>query len=106
MSTSFFALVLRPRVARVVNLALSITYALTIVAGAIGEWSYYLLGERDRGRAPGNHRLLRLDLAERSSIDVLSVIRGEASVDPNPGIGHARRFRRRAPPRPLSQIHA
>lgn len=40
----FFALILRPRSSRMVNLALSIMYALTIIAGAIGEWSYYLLG--------------------------------------------------------------
>jgi len=38
------ALVLRPRVNRVVNIALSVVYALTIVGGAIGEWSYYVLG--------------------------------------------------------------
>jgi Family of unknown function (DUF6326) len=40
----FCALVLRPQVDRIANLALSIIYALTIVAGAIGEWSYYILG--------------------------------------------------------------
>jgi hypothetical protein len=40
----FCALVLRPRVNRIANIALSITYALTILAGAIGEWSYYILG--------------------------------------------------------------
>jgi len=40
----FCALVLRPRVNRIANIALSIIYALTIVAGAIGEWSYYILG--------------------------------------------------------------
>jgi len=40
----FGALVLRPRVNRIANMALSTTYALTIVAGAIGEWSYYILG--------------------------------------------------------------
>ena len=40
----FGALVLRPRVSRIVNIALGILYALTIIAGAIGEWSYYLLG--------------------------------------------------------------
>ena len=26
------------------NIALGIVYALTIIAGAIGEWSYYILG--------------------------------------------------------------
>ena len=40
----FGALVLRPRVNRIVNIALSIMYALTIIAGVIGEWSYYILG--------------------------------------------------------------
>jgi hypothetical protein len=40
----FGALVLRPRINRIANIALSIVYALTIVAGAIGEWNYYLLG--------------------------------------------------------------
>jgi Family of unknown function (DUF6326) len=38
------ALVLRPRVNRFANLGLSVVYAVTIVAGAIGEWSYYVLG--------------------------------------------------------------
>lgn len=40
----FGALVLRPRISRIVNIALSVVYALTIVGGAIGEWNYYLLG--------------------------------------------------------------
>ncbi len=40
----FCALILRPRVNRIVNIALSIVYALTISAGAIGEWTYYILG--------------------------------------------------------------
>jgi hypothetical protein len=40
----FGALVLRPRINRVVNIALSVVYALTIIGGAIGEWNYYLLG--------------------------------------------------------------
>ena len=40
----FCALVLRPRVNRIANIALSILYALTIIAGAIGEWNYYVLG--------------------------------------------------------------
>jgi Family of unknown function (DUF6326) len=40
----FCALILRPRVNRIANIALGITYALTIIAGAIGEWSYYILG--------------------------------------------------------------
>jgi hypothetical protein len=40
----FCALVLRPRANRVANIALGIVYALTIIAGAIGEWNYYILG--------------------------------------------------------------
>ena len=40
----FCALILRPRVDRIVNIALSIIYAPTIIAGAIGEWNYYILG--------------------------------------------------------------
>jgi Family of unknown function (DUF6326) len=40
----FCALILRPRVNRIANIALSIVYALTIIAGAIGEWNYYILG--------------------------------------------------------------
>jgi hypothetical protein len=38
------ALVLRPQVNRVANIAMSIIYAVTIIGGAIGEWSYYVLG--------------------------------------------------------------
>jgi hypothetical protein len=38
------ALILRPRVNRIANIALSILYAITIIAGAIGEWNYYVLG--------------------------------------------------------------
>jgi len=40
----FATLVLRPRLSRSVNLALSAVYALTIAAGAVGEWGYYVLG--------------------------------------------------------------
>ncbi len=40
----FAALVLRPRIARLANIGLGIIYALTIIAGAIGEWNYYILG--------------------------------------------------------------
>jgi hypothetical protein len=40
----FGTLVLPARVSRIANIALSIVYALTIVAGAIGEWNYYILG--------------------------------------------------------------
>lgn len=38
------ALVLQPGVNRITNVGLSVLYALTIAAGAIGEWSYYVLG--------------------------------------------------------------
>ena len=38
------ALILRPRVNRVVNIALRVMYAATIIVGAIGEWTYYVLG--------------------------------------------------------------
>jgi hypothetical protein len=40
----FLALILRPGVNRIANIALGIIYALTIIAGAIGEWNYYILG--------------------------------------------------------------
>lgn len=40
----FATLVLRPRANRIANIALSSMYALTIIAGAIGEWNYYILG--------------------------------------------------------------
>lgn len=37
-------LVLRPRVNRILNTALSVAYAITVAAAAIGEWNYYVLG--------------------------------------------------------------
>ena len=40
----FLALVLRPQINRIANIALSVVYALTIIAGAIGEWNYWILG--------------------------------------------------------------
>ncbi|MGH8941905.1 MAG: DUF6326 family protein [Acidimicrobiia bacterium] len=40
----FGALVLRPGINRIANVALSIIYAITIIAGAVGEWTYYILG--------------------------------------------------------------
>jgi len=40
----FLALILRPRVNRIVNIALSIVYTVTIIAAAVGEWGYYALG--------------------------------------------------------------
>jgi hypothetical protein len=40
----FAALVLRPRINRIVNITLSIIFAFTIIAGAVGEWTYYVFG--------------------------------------------------------------
>ena len=40
----FLALVLPPRVARIANIVLSLLYAVTIIAGVVGEWNYYVLG--------------------------------------------------------------
>ena len=40
----FGTLVLRPRINRIANIALGIVYAVTIIVGAVGEWSYYILG--------------------------------------------------------------
>jgi hypothetical protein len=40
----FLALILPPRANRVANIALSVVYVLTIIAGAIGEWNYFILG--------------------------------------------------------------
>jgi hypothetical protein len=37
------ALTLRPRVNRIADLTLSGLFAVTIVAGAIGEWTYYVV---------------------------------------------------------------
>lgn len=38
----FLTLVVRPRISRITNIVLSILFGLTIVAGAIGEWNYYI----------------------------------------------------------------
>jgi hypothetical protein len=40
----FLALVLRPRVNRIANIALGIVYAITIIGSSIGEWGYYIFG--------------------------------------------------------------
>jgi hypothetical protein len=40
----FCVLVLRPRLNRILNIALAAIYAASIVAASIGEWSYYVLG--------------------------------------------------------------
>ena len=37
-------LVMRPQLTRIANISLAALYAATIIAGAIGEWSYYMLG--------------------------------------------------------------
>ncbi len=39
----FCTLILRPRFNRIINIALSTIYAVTIIVGAIGEWTYYVL---------------------------------------------------------------
>jgi hypothetical protein len=44
MGPVFCALVLRARVSRIANIALASVYALTVIAGAVGEWNYYILG--------------------------------------------------------------
>jgi membrane protein DedA with SNARE-associated domain len=40
----FCVLVLRPRLNRILNIALAIVYAVSIIAATIGEWTYYILG--------------------------------------------------------------
>ena len=40
----FLSLVLPVKLTRTTNLVVPLLYAVTIVAGAIGEWNYYLLG--------------------------------------------------------------
>jgi membrane protein DedA with SNARE-associated domain len=40
----FCVLVLRPRLNRILNIALAMVYAVSILAATIGEWTYYLLG--------------------------------------------------------------
>jgi hypothetical protein len=40
----FGALVLRPSINWIANIVLGVVYSLTIIAGAIGEWRYYVLG--------------------------------------------------------------
>jgi len=34
----------RPRANRIINIALSTAYGISIIVGAIGEWNYYILG--------------------------------------------------------------
>jgi membrane protein DedA with SNARE-associated domain len=40
----FCVLVMRPRLNRILNIALAMVYAVSIVAATIGEWTYYVLG--------------------------------------------------------------
>jgi hypothetical protein len=40
----FLSLVLSVRVTRSFNIVVAVLYAVTIAAGAIGEWNYYILG--------------------------------------------------------------
>lgn len=40
----FLALALPPRIDRIANIVLGLVYAITVIAGAIGEWNYYILG--------------------------------------------------------------
>ena len=40
----FCVLVLRPRLNRILNIALATLYVVSIVAATIGEWGYYVLG--------------------------------------------------------------
>ena len=40
----FLSLVLPPRATRTANIVVAILYSVTVVGGAIGEWSYYVLG--------------------------------------------------------------
>ena len=65
--TVFGTLVLRPAVSRLANIVLGLLYALTIVAGAIGEWSYHLPASAIEVAATGGRRLLRDDPAEARS---------------------------------------
>jgi hypothetical protein len=40
----FGTLVMPPRMNRILNVGVGLVYAVTVVAGAIGEWTYYVLG--------------------------------------------------------------
>ena len=60
----FLSLVLPVKVTRMANIVLAVLYALTIAGSAVGEWNYFILGQRDRGRPARDHRLLRVDMAE------------------------------------------
>lgn len=40
----FLTLVMRPRLNRITNIVVAGVYALTVIGGAVGEWSYYVFG--------------------------------------------------------------
>ena len=40
----FLSLALRVRVVRMVNIALAVLYAITVLGSAVGEWNYFILG--------------------------------------------------------------
>ena len=40
----FGVMVMRPRLNRIANIGVGGVYAVSIIAGAIGEWNYYILG--------------------------------------------------------------
>ena len=68
----FCVLVLRPRLNRIVNIALAMVYAVSIVAATIGEWTYYLLGSLIEAAPCSGRRLLRMDLAQGDRPDRMS----------------------------------
>jgi hypothetical protein len=39
-----FTLILRPQVNRIANTGLAVVYAITIIASAIGDWNYVIVG--------------------------------------------------------------
>ena len=63
----FGALVLPPRINRIANIALGIVYAVTIIAGAVGEWSYYVLGSSVEVALLAAVDLLRVDVAKAAA---------------------------------------
>lgn len=40
----YLTLVMRPRLNRIINIVVAALFAITIAGGAVGEWSYYILG--------------------------------------------------------------
>jgi hypothetical protein len=70
------------RVDRIVNIALAIAYALTIIAGAIGEWNYYLLGSAVEVALLAAIVYYAWTWAERSSTNLHDRTRGDNSRHP------------------------